>query len=81
MTYIVYNYPPDRGNAGDFRQDRREYPTLGEARKDVRERLGNLDECCHWTGYEALGSGLIVVEAYHESSRMGCGGVQISILR
>lgn len=79
MIYIVYNYPPDRGCAGDFRENRREFSTLGEARRDVRKRLGNLDQCCHWSGYEVHGSGLIEVEAYHESSQLGCGGVQISI--
>ena len=41
--------------------------------------MGKLDLLCHWSGFEAHGSGLIEVEAYHESDQPGCGGVQISI--
>lgn len=78
MTYIVYSYPPNRSFAEGFRENRREFCTLVEARRDVKKRLGNLDQRCHWSGYEAHGSGLIEVEAYHESSHLGCGGVQIS---
>jgi hypothetical protein len=79
MTYIVYNYPPNCRRVGDFRENRREFRTLDEARTDVKTRLGNRDQRCQWSGYEAYGSGLIEVEAYHECSRPGCGGVQISM--
>ena len=79
MSYIVYNYPPNRHRTEDFRDNRREFRSLDEARREVKKRLGELDLRCHWTGYEPRGSGLIEVEAYHESDRPGCGGVQISM--
>jgi hypothetical protein len=77
--YIVYNYPPNGHQAEDFRENRREFRSLDEARRDVKRRLGKLDLLCQWSGYEAHGSGLIEVEAYHESDQPGCGGVQISM--
>jgi hypothetical protein len=79
VSYIVYNYPPNRHRTEDFRDNRREFRSLDEARREVKKRLGELDLLCHWTGYEPRGSGLIEVEAYHESDRPGCGGVQISM--
>lgn len=80
MSYIVFNYPPTGPRARDFRENRRQFRTLDEARRDVKERLGNLDRRCHWSGHEGPGSELIEVEAYHESSQAGHGGVRISTL-
>lgn len=81
MTFIVYTYPPNRPRTAYFQENRLEFFSLDEARRDVKKRLGNLDQRCHWTGYEAHGSELIEVEAYHESDQAGCGGVQISMLK
>ena len=77
-TFTVYNYEPDGGRAGDFRENRIECETLDEARQEARKRFGDLDQWRLWGGHEDDDTGLIEVEAYHESREAGCGGVHIS---
>lgn len=78
MPFIVYNYEPDGGRAADFNEDRIERTTLDEARDEVRRRLGDIEPWRLWGGHEDDETGLIEVEAYHESREAGCGGVHIS---
>jgi hypothetical protein len=79
--FIVYNYPPNLPNNGHFIEDRLEFSSILEARSEATKRLGDLDQRCHWNGYEARNSALMEVEAYHESDQIGCGGVQISMFK
>lgn len=79
MAFVVYNYPPNGPRVRSFVEDRLEFSTLGEARRDVKRRLGKLDRRYYWSGYEASHAELTEIEAYHESNREGSGGVQISL--
>lgn len=76
--FIVYNYEADGGRRSDFEEDRREFETLDEARDEVRRRLGDLETWRLWGGHDDEETGLVEVEAYHESREAGCGGVHIS---
>ena len=77
--YVVYNYPAD----GDARCERCEvqFDTFAEAKDDALCRVGaatTIEPWRVWDGHEADDSGLIAVEAYHDSQEPLCGGVQIS---
>jgi hypothetical protein len=79
VFYVLYSYPPASGATTSFREDRRSYRTLNEARDEAKRRLGRLHRRYAWKGYEAPETGLVPLEAYHEADKPGCGGVQISI--
>jgi len=79
VSYVVYSYPPADGAENTFREDRRSFRTLNEARDEAKRRLGRLHRRYAWKGYQAPDTGLVALEAYHERDQDGCGGVQISL--
>ena len=69
--FYVANYPAEGQHVA---AETAEFLTLGDARDEVRHRLGDLADWRKWDGIAEDGD----VEAYHASRRIGCGGVAIS---
>jgi hypothetical protein len=72
LFYVVNDYAP---GGEHVLRNQKVYNTLEDARDEARRRLGDLDD---WRKWFAPDDDETVVEAYHASREIGCGGVQIS---
>ena len=75
MIYIVRNYPAE-GQSYDPKTAT--FSTIDDARVAVTNRLGDHDPWRKWHGGPEMLYDETAVEAYHESRKAGCGGVEIT---
>lgn len=78
MKYVVYNYPAEGETC-----ERCEtwFDNVTEALEDAASRVNapeTVELWRQWDGFEPDDSGLVSVGAFHDSQKVGCGGVQVS---